>query len=674
MRYPERATEQRLRRMIVLIGLLYTVTWLVWQWDVIGQNFRLLRTSAGWPVAGPLNVASVLGIAIGSLGAAVMGRIYGCRFGRLTPLVDRLVPRTRDARLRLERLAWVPVDAVLVIMPLLVIYFFTILPSVQAGTPVTPDEMRLAYSGNLSLLVTVILAGARLSIPGAFYYLLGINTARLVASLALSPEVWRDSLLITAQSLVYAGLLASVSVNSLRSSQRMDQQYASTTREMLDATEETVRLAEEARADALVHEKVLASLLITSQAPDAERWEMARLQAVDALEALDEIGSPERTATEVAPRTGPTVREDVVNALGGELDPQLVRENRRVTAVAGTVIITAQLAILVLTWHLFEYPLLSFLAYLPGAAVIIKYAGTEPYGAHRSPWFTGDFLVVALAAPTCLAIGLFTVAEPAVFVAAVESWQVTAVLVSVMVLGMMRSSRLAWLCAGLGAAVLALWGATSGVDTHLFPGGWPVLALGIGTTELFTRWSRRQVERSAQINDRTRQVLLAEARQRIALESRREHSRYVADIVRPFLEQQVSGFPFTPATSARAARLEGRLRDDLRARCFRGTDIARAATDARARGVAVDLLDDGGLDDAPRALHERVVATALRSLDAAVDGAIVVRVLPPGRETVATVVASPPDEEPRRTEILGDGTVVYDGIAVRATRGWEVAR
>ena len=90
--------------------------------------------------------------------------------------------------------------------------------------------------------------------------------------------------------------------------------------------------------------------------------------------------------------------------------------------------------------------------------------------------------------------------------------------------------------------------------------------------------------------------------------------------------------------------------------------------------MAVELLDDGGLDDAPRALHERVVATALRSLDAAVDGAIVVRVLPPGRETVATVVASPPDEEPRRTEILGDGTVVYDGIAVRATRGWEVAR
>lgn len=673
MRYPERATEQGLRRMVVLIGLLFTVTWLVWQWDVIGDTFRLLRSSAGWHLTASLNILSAVCLALGSLGAVVVGRSYGWRLGRLGPLVDRFVPRTSAARIRLERLAWVPVEIVLVVMPLMVIYFFAILPSAQTGTPLTPEELRLAYSGNLSLLVVVILAGARMSTPAAFTYVIGIHVARLVAHLVVAPELWRDSVIITSQSLVYAGLLASVSVNSLRSSQRMDQQYGRTTREMLDATEETVRLAEEARADALVHEKVLASLLTTSQAPDGERWEMARRQAVDALEALDEIASPERTAAVVPPRAGPTVQEDVVIALGGELDPHLVEENLRVAA-AGTVIIAAQITILALTWHLFDHPLLSLSAYLPGAAVIVRYAGTEPYGEHRSHWFRGDFLVVALAAPTCLAIGLFSVRDPAAFVAVVDSWQITAVLVSVMVLGMMLASRLAWLCAALGAGALALWGAINGLDAGVFPGGWPVLAMAIGTTELFTRWSRRQVERSAQINDRTRQVLLAEARQRIARESRREHSRYVADIVRPFLEQQVSGFPFTPATSARAARLEGRLRDDLRARCFRGTDLARAATDARARGVDVALLDDGGLDDAPQALHERVVATALRGLDAAVDGTIVVRVLPPGRENVATVVASPSDEEPRRTEILSDGTVVYDGIAVRATRGWEVAR
>ena len=50
------------------------------------------------------------------------------------------------------------------------------------------------------------------------------------------------------------------------------------------------------------------------------------------------------------------------------------------------------------------------------------------------------------------------------------------------------------------------------------------------------------------------------------------------------------------------------------------------------------LLDDGGLVQAPTGLVSTVVQRAQQQLEAAESGAVTVRVLPPGRETVATIV------------------------------------
>lgn len=675
MRFPERASEQRLRVIIVLIAQMFTSTWLLWQWDVLERNYEILSAAPFGDLILTLNGLSVALVALGFVGALLVGRMYGWGLGRFSAAVDRLIPADDAARRRVERIAWVPVDILLVLLPLLVVNFFGLLPGIGTAAVMSDDEMRQAYSGSLTLLAVIILAGARLSPRNAFVYLLVIHVARLAGMLVVNADLWRDALVITAQSLVYAGLLASVCVNSLRASQKLDLQFARTTQEAVEASEEAVRLAEAARADSLVHEKVLAALHVTAQAPDATTWEAARVRAVDALEALDEIALPSHDPTaptgHAEPRM-PTVREAVDHAYGGVTDSHLAKENLQVATVAGVIIMIAQVSLLVLTWDLFHLPWLSLLVYLPVAALILTYSRTDPHGPHYDPRINWRFLTIAVAPPVALAVGLALVIEPAEFVAEVESWQITGTLVSAMMLGMLLQSRLAWISAALGIAVLMVWGAVSGQSGGLFSGGWPVLALGVSTTELLSHWSRRQVERGAEANALRRDALLAEARQRTVLDARRAHSRYVDDIVRPFLEQQVTGFPFTPATSARAAQLEARLRDDLRARCFRGTDIARAATDARSRGVVVDLLDDGALDAAPAALRDRVVATALRSLDAAMDGTIVVRVLPPDREAAATVLISPLDEPPRLTEILHDGTVVYDGIPVRATR--EVTR
>lgn len=120
-----------------------------------------------------------------------------------------------------------------------------------------------------------------------------------------------------------------------------------------------------------------------------------------------------------------------------------------------------------------------------------------------------------------------------------------------------------------------------------------------------------------------------------------ERSRRLADLetaVGPLLTKIASGSPITDADAARFAAAEAELRDSLRARGLRRTEIVEAARGARSRGVDVVLLDDSDpaqLDQARLAEFSAVVAEALRE---APDGRVTVRLLPPGRDHLGTVV------------------------------------
>lgn len=94
--------------------------------------------------------------------------------------------------------------------------------------------------------------------------------------------------------------------------------------------------------------------------------------------------------------------------------------------------------------------------------------------------------------------------------------------------------------------------------------------------------------------------------------------------------------------------LEASLRDTLRGGALKTPDVAAAARAARLRGASVVLLDDrnDSLDDASSAAVELAVLAELRTLDV---GSVTVRLLPSGREGVATIVRN--DGQRRRLEI-----------------------
>ncbi|MBF6354612.1 hypothetical protein IU449_08670 [Nocardia higoensis] len=157
---------------------------------------------------------------------------------------------------------------------------------------------------------------------------------------------------------------------------------------------------------------------------------------------------------------------------------------------------------------------------------------------------------------------------------------------------------------------------------------------------------------------RSLRVLRIEATVRAAAEAtmaaeNAERDRQLAEldkVARPMLERIADGADLDPGEREECRLLEAELRDRLRAPQLATEEISRAARVARARGVEVVLLDDGGFAGVARTAREEVVELAVRELTDAECGTVTIRVLPPGRRLLATVLVDGGSVD-RRTDI-----------------------
>ncbi len=141
-----------------------------------------------------------------------------------------------------------------------------------------------------------------------------------------------------------------------------------------------------------------------------------------------------------------------------------------------------------------------------------------------------------------------------------------------------------------------------------------------------------------------------------AVTSEREAQLEALDVsARPILEAAARNSDFTDDDRERAALLEERLRDTLRAPVF-ATDEAlhQATVAARRRGTSVILLDEGGLSDEILAAQVRIAL--IDELHATAGGTVTARALPAGRDTSATIVVEVGDRV-RRVEFDATGHV-----------------
>ncbi|MDO4259325.1 MAG: hypothetical protein Q4C87_07380 [Actinomycetaceae bacterium] len=192
------------------------------------------------------------------------------------------------------------------------------------------------------------------------------------------------------------------------------------------------------------------------------------------------------------------------------------------------------------------------------------------------------------------------------------------------------------------ALILTIWAVTIWTLRH--GGGWtdlvPMVGVHIVMTLLWDFVTRTAVKTS----DMMRRLMIQ--RQRKAAQHRIQDrvqsvmTSTLATVSRragPVLEAIASGRIHEPGVRKEALLLEAELRDGIRAPFFAGTTVTAAARHARAGGVEVVLVDDSRGVPLRDEVRERVLARARRAVFETRSGRIVVRLLPPGRPSTATI-------------------------------------
>ncbi|MBH0118545.1 hypothetical protein M1M07_24010 [Rhodococcus sp. HM1] len=164
----------------------------------------------------------------------------------------------------------------------------------------------------------------------------------------------------------------------------------------------------------------------------------------------------------------------------------------------------------------------------------------------------------------------------------------------------------------------------------------------------------RPVVRSIyELREQSTQRIAAEAAASAMIEERDAQLDRLDELARPLLERIASGSELDDAERLECLVLEARLRDTVRAPMLQNPALVEEVAAARRRGVDVVLLDDHGMDDAEPAVRDRVQGAIADELAAVTDGSVTVRVLPPGRATMVSVLVS--GESVRRAEFGPDG-------------------
>lgn len=214
----------------------------------------------------------------------------------------------------------------------------------------------------------------------------------------------------------------------------------------------------------------------------------------------------------------------------------------------------------------------------------------------------------------------------------------------------------AWVGFVLLSVVIVIWGATTeiGIGTAALLVGkqFPILVAGT----LFAIGLQRTAASIQQLTTETSARAAIEAAD-VAANVERNHRLAELDaFATPLLTLLVSGTELTESDRREFAVAEAELRDGLRARSLSVPPVVEAAREARRRGVDVVLLDDsepGGVEPADL---DAVVAELSAALARTTEGRVVARLLPPGREGVATLLVD--SSAGSHTEVIeaGHGT------------------
>lgn len=158
----------------------------------------------------------------------------------------------------------------------------------------------------------------------------------------------------------------------------------------------------------------------------------------------------------------------------------------------------------------------------------------------------------------------------------------------------------------------------------------------------------RTADRQASEEILTQQTFEVEAAKRsTARKVRQERIQQTLQKAEPFLTKITEHDGKLSEDEAIEARLlEAELRDLIRGRGLINERVSEAANKARARGVKVEILDEGGLEEVDPEERSEILLKVAEALDSVLDGKITIR-SPKGESWKVTIAAmSPSRDEP----------------------------
>ncbi|MQY27517.1 sensor histidine kinase [Nocardia aurantia] len=124
-----------------------------------------------------------------------------------------------------------------------------------------------------------------------------------------------------------------------------------------------------------------------------------------------------------------------------------------------------------------------------------------------------------------------------------------------------------------------------------------------------------------------------------AIDANNAQLRDLAREARPLLLRIARPLPLTSEERTQCGNRAEKLRDHLRAIGLVHPLVDPASAAARDRGVEVNMLDDEGMDNVDETIRHEILRMIADELNRARDGRITVRIVPPGRTSLATVVS-----------------------------------
>lgn len=325
----------------------------------------------------------------------------------------------------------------------------------------------------------------------------------------------------------------------------------------------------------------------------------------------------------------------------------LLGMDTRVAWLLGAFYLSAEGALAITSWQHthHRWPILLALAITVAATAAL-------IAVRRDPLPVVTTVLLSASIPAASALTLFNLPIPTE--SSAQTWAFGSGTVTATFLCVRGRAPAAWagLLSMIGTAMV--WSACTGQGAE-HGAAVSVINLGPLLMATFFAYTLRPAARAifALREESTRQAE-SEAAAAAAFDERRAQTQRLERLVRPILETIAGPAPLDLELRRDCRLVEAHLRDTLRAPALAAEPVAGAAHSARQRGVDVVLVDDQGLEGADSGTRARLLAAVAAELDAVATGATVhVRILPPRRPILATIVVNDPGAGIRRLELGG---------------------